>query len=268
MKKFSRPGYKMAVCACVLMALQPLSGWAGATDAASPYNQPAQAAPQYDGAQPVNPQASTPPGYRQPNYEYPPYGLRPNPYRGRYGHPGYRRPAYGPPWSARRGYPPAYGGTEPASAAPTARPLETYVDEDEAAPATAIAPATAEDLSTLGDDEAEAVAAPAAVAAPLAAEPAAEPGLMERAKAKLGGMIKADEAPDADEGPAEAASATAPAIAPATAEDLSSLGDDEAEAVAAPLAAEPAAEPGLMEKAKAKLGGMIKTEEPAVQEAE
>ena len=218
MQQLPRSKYKAAVCACVCIALQPVTGWAATPDDTSPYDLPAQPAPQYRGTPPGNPQAPYPPGYRQPGYGYPQYEHRGYPNRDWNARPGYGPPGYAPAYSGQDSPPPAYDSSaEAPPAALTATPGEPVrgMPTPPAMPAAATPiPLTPPVATTTAVDSAAvviesgytataaepAVTLPASVVVePLVATPApvTEPGkkagLLERSKAKVEAILSPGE---------------------------------------------------------------------------
>jgi hypothetical protein len=234
--------YRMIACGCTLVALVPVSGWA-----ASPDGTPEPPPPSYYDEQTATPRASGYPGYPQSHYDYPPRGWQ--------AAPGYGQPSYGRPYYPQGGYPPAYGNPGAVQSAGEMHrqpyytaPVGTDIKATEAAgqaPASAAidAPALVEQDVVAPTMAAPEVAAPGvkspevvipAVAAPEVVAPAAEaaPAVVEQAV----------ETPAATQ-----------AVIPA---DV----DDPMETMPAPAAGE-AKPQGMLEKAKEKVKGLLKSDD-------
>jgi hypothetical protein len=111
MRKLPGSKYKIIACSCVLVALQSASGRAAPPGTVSPYDHPAQAAPQYYGTPSGNPQATNQPYYPRPHY-YNPQGRSPGySHPDWYANPGYGRPGYGQHDYIQESYPAAHNNT-------------------------------------------------------------------------------------------------------------------------------------------------------------
>jgi hypothetical protein len=115
MRQLPGSKYKIVACSCVLVALQSAGGRAAPPATVSPYYQPAQAAPQYYGPPPGNPQAMNRPDYPRPQY-YNPQGRSPGySHPDWYANPGYSRPDYRQHDYMLESYPAAHDSTGPVT---------------------------------------------------------------------------------------------------------------------------------------------------------